>query len=249
MANLVEHMMINKWDDDINEAITSVGGETYGSSGLPDYADIIKTQLVAKNTAGEGVYQDFLFIDEQNQTSAYPWDGEATDSTIAVQAKTIAQSIKELFDTMALTERFQVLLVDELPKSEINLSAVYLVQSKCDCGASVKENTYTGCYYVKTGKSVKKIEIPEFEVNLNELFYITRAEYEAGSSNIQQIEETLRKKFGKYWEDGEFTLEKEIEDILKNVDQKFIEQEEKFDQKYMNINDALTEEELNNILK
>jgi hypothetical protein len=49
MANLAEHVMMNKWDDDINNAIISVGGKTEGSSGLPDYANIIRNQLISKD--------------------------------------------------------------------------------------------------------------------------------------------------------------------------------------------------------
>lgn len=49
MADLTEHVIINKWDNDINSAIVSVGGDTEGASGLPDYASIIREQLIAKN--------------------------------------------------------------------------------------------------------------------------------------------------------------------------------------------------------
>ena len=55
MAGLTEHVLLNKWDDDINEAITAVGGDTSKSSGLPDYSKIIRTQLVANNAIGEGI--------------------------------------------------------------------------------------------------------------------------------------------------------------------------------------------------
>lgn len=48
MANLTEHVILNKWDNDINDAIVSVGGNTQGSAGLPDYAKIIREQLVAR---------------------------------------------------------------------------------------------------------------------------------------------------------------------------------------------------------
>lgn len=210
--------MLNKWDDDINEAIKYVGGNTYGSSGLPDYAGIIRSQLVANNAIGEGIYQDFLFVNDKNETSSYPWEGEATDSTNAVQASTIAASIKEVFNIMALTERFNVLLVDELPKGEINLSAIYLVRSKCECG-DIEENTYTGCYYVKTGKTIKKVDIPEFKINLDELFYLTRAEYDAGLSDyVKEIEDLLRQKFGKYWDDEDFALDKMLDQIVADIE-------------------------------
>ena len=224
MGNLTEHVMINKWDDDINSAITFVGGNTYNSEGLPDYADIIRTQLIANSAIGEGIYQDFLYVNKDNQTSIYPWEGEPTQSTNAIQSSVVAESIKVLYDTMALTERFTVLLVDEFPKEEINLSAIYLVRAKCDCeihgDGEVIPNTYTGCYYVKQGKNLKRVDIPEFTFNLNELFYLTRAEYDAGLSDyVKEIEELLRKKFGKYWDDDGFTLDQAVEEIKVDLQQ------------------------------
>lgn len=222
MGNLTEHVMINKWDDDINSAITDVGGDTYGSEGLPDYADIIRSQLVTNKAVGEGVYQDFLYIDENNQTSIYPWEGDPSQSSNAIQTKVVAESIKVLYDTMASTERFTVLLVDDFPTDEINLSAVYLVRSKCDCDVhndqEIIPNTYTGCYYIKQGKNLKRIDIPEFTFNLNELFYLTRAEYDASLSDyVKEIEDLLRKKFGKYWDDDGFTLDQAVEEIKEDL--------------------------------
>lgn len=222
MGNLTEHVMLDKWDNDINSAITKVGGDTSNSEGLPDYADIIKTQLVSNEAVGKGIYQDFLYVDEENNTSDLPWEGNVTNSTNAVQASTIANSIQQLYNTMALTERFNVLLVDEIPKSEINLSAVYLVRSNCcddpECTCQCKENTYTGCYFIKTGKTIKKIDIPEFEVDLSELFFLTRAEYDANLSNyVKEIEDLLRKKFGKYWDDEGFALDKMIDQIVNEL--------------------------------
>ena len=218
MASLTQHTMINKWDDDINEAITSVGGDTYGSSGLPDYPEIIKTQLVSNEAVGKGIYQDFLYVDDKNQTSPYPWEGEPTNSTNAVQAGVLADSIKQLFDIMASTERFKVYLVDELPKEEIDLSAVYLIRSKCECGDEL-ENHYEGCYYIKTGKtSVKKIDIPEFSLDLSKLFFLTRAEYDAGLSDyVAKIEELLKQKFGKYWDDEGFALDTMLDQMVEDI--------------------------------
>lgn len=220
MANLTKHVMINKWDNDINDAIVAVGGKTYGSGGLPDYADIIRSQLISNSAVGEGIYQDFLYVDENNQLSIHPWDGTPTDSTNAVQSKVVAEAFATLYDTMALTERFQVLLVDEFPTSEVNLSAVYLVRKKCECGdeectCACNENTYQGCYYVKSGKKLKKVDIPDFELDLSSLFFLTRAEYDANLSNyVHEIEEMLRKKFGKYWDDEGFALDEVIDNVI-----------------------------------
>lgn len=218
MASLTEHVLLNKWDDDINEAITAVGGDTSKSSGLPDYSKIIRTQLAANNIIGEGIFQDFLFTN-QDGVSFDPAD-QPTESTNAPQSKVVAEAIHSLYEVMARTERYNVLLVDDFPKGEINLSAIYLVRAKDD-DDQIKENTYNGCYYLKSGKQIKRIDIPEFTYDLSELFYLTRAEYDASLPDyVKMIENTLRKKFGKYWKDDNFTLDNAVEEIQKELEAK-----------------------------
>ena len=148
---------------------------------------------------------------------------------------------------MKSTERFKVLLVDELPKSEIDLSAVYLIKESCDCEL---EHAYSGCYYIKVGKGLKKIDIPEFKIDLNNLFYLTRAEYDSNLPNyIKNIEQQLKKKFGKYWEDDNFSLETlidEIENELKWITEGYLEElnkkiDEKIDNKFIEVDDKILE--------
>lgn len=47
MAGLLEHVMINKLGDDLDEAITLVGGNTSGVTNIMQYPLIIKDQLTA----------------------------------------------------------------------------------------------------------------------------------------------------------------------------------------------------------
>jgi hypothetical protein len=231
MADLTKYVMINKWDDDINVAIQSVGGNTEGSSGLSDYANIIETQLVSRSI-GDRIYQDFLFVDDNNQTSNYPWEGEPTTSINATQSTAVADSINQLYKTMATTERFNVLLVDKIPTDEINLSAVYLLKS------TPNKNLYNGCYFIKAGKQIKKIDIPEFELNLNELFFLTRSEYNSDLSNyLSVVEELLKKKFGQYWQNDNFNLYETINELK-------LELSQEIDAKFNIIN-----EELQNYIK
>lgn len=239
MAGLTEHVLLNKWDDDINEAITAVGGDTSKSSGLPDYSKIIRTQLVSNNAIGEGIFQDFLFTN-QDGISFDPED-QPTESTNAPQSKVVAEAIHSLYEVMAHTERHTVLLVDDFPKGEINLSAVYLVRAKDDSDQT-KENTYNGCYYLKSGKQIKRIDIPEFTYDLNELFYLTRAEYDVGLSDyVKEIEDILRKKFGKYWDDDGFTLDGAVAEIQKELEAKtqeiLVRSEEKINQAISSIDE------------
>lgn len=54
MANLLEHVMINKLGDDLGEAITEVGGDVSGIDNIMDYPEYIKNNLTA-GTPGESV--------------------------------------------------------------------------------------------------------------------------------------------------------------------------------------------------
>ena len=47
MANLIEHVMLNKFTDELDEAITFVGGDTSKVSHFSEYPEVIKAQLVA----------------------------------------------------------------------------------------------------------------------------------------------------------------------------------------------------------
>ena len=47
------------------------------------------------------------------------------------------------------------------------------------------------------------------------MFFLTRAEYDAGLSDyVKAIEELLRKKFGKYWDEEGFTLEEALDQVV-----------------------------------
>lgn len=223
MSDLLGHVVINKWDDEINGAIQEVGGDTSESSGLPDYAHIIRNQLISNRAVGKGIYQEWLFGDKEGEGNI--WE-TPTDSTNAPQSKVVAQSIHKLYTTMALTERHMVLLVDEFPRTEINLNAVYLVKAKCGCeihdDGEFVPNTYKACYYIKQGKKVKRVEIPEFEIDLSKLFYLTREEYDAGLGEyVRAMEDLLRQKFGKYWDDEGFALDEVLDNIVAEIQADF----------------------------
>ena len=53
MASLTEHVMINKLGDDLDEAITFVGGDTSNVSHIMQYPQIIREQLSANNIHGD----------------------------------------------------------------------------------------------------------------------------------------------------------------------------------------------------
>lgn len=53
MASLTEHVMINKLGDDLDDAITFVGGDTSNVSHIMQYPQIIREQLSASNIHGD----------------------------------------------------------------------------------------------------------------------------------------------------------------------------------------------------
>jgi DNA anti-recombination protein RmuC len=101
-----------------------------------------------------------------------------------------------------------------------------LVKSKCGCeihdDGEYIPNTYKACYYIKEGKKVKRVEIPEFEIDLSKLFYLTREEYDAGLGEyVRAMEDLLRQKFGKYWDDEGFALDEVLDNIVAEIQADF----------------------------
>lgn len=102
MANLTEHVIINKLNKDINTAILAVGGDTTNADGLPHYSQVIRDQLISKNVAGvisfKGVFDsleevdnptkgDFVIVGEIEYVYFDKWIelGNATAAMSAIQ--------------------------------------------------------------------------------------------------------------------------------------------------------------------
>lgn len=124
MANLVEYSLLNGVDNDLNAAIQAVGGNTDEAVGVVDLAPVIRSQLVSNKAVGEGIYDNWLFGTPDTNTIFE----EPTGSTNAVQAKTVAESIKEVYETMINSHKSLVYIVNKLPETEKSLSAIYLLK-------------------------------------------------------------------------------------------------------------------------
>jgi hypothetical protein len=124
MASLVEYSILNGINNDLADAIESSGGDHSSAVGVVDLANIIRNQLISNRAVGEGIYDDWLFGSKETNNI---WEAP-TESTNAVQAKIIANSISNLYNLMIKTERFFVHLVDKIPTSEISLSSIYLLK-------------------------------------------------------------------------------------------------------------------------
>lgn len=100
MASLTEHVIINKLNDDINNAIKIIGGDVSNARGLQDYPDIIISQLISKDLAGllyfKGVFEgleeivdpkngDIVIVGEKEYVYYNEWL-ELGDTTVAMSA-------------------------------------------------------------------------------------------------------------------------------------------------------------------
>jgi hypothetical protein len=78
MAGLLEHVMINKLGDDLDEAITFVGGDTSNVSHISEYPKVIKQQLTqgAALTIHEMIIpgESKLIISSNTGTDSYSTD-------------------------------------------------------------------------------------------------------------------------------------------------------------------------------
>jgi hypothetical protein len=81
MAGLLEHVMINKLGDDLDEAITFVGGDTSNVSHISEYPKVIKQQLTqgASLTIHEMIIpgESKLIISSNTGTDSYSTDYSA----------------------------------------------------------------------------------------------------------------------------------------------------------------------------
>lgn len=102
--NLMDHVMMNKLDDELSEAIQSVGGDVSKAKGPWDYAEIIKSQLSAKGNSGSFPSMDIklgpgLKIEEVNNEKYILATSEAlTTCTINPPTDDDMQSIGEVIN-------------------------------------------------------------------------------------------------------------------------------------------------------
>ena len=89
---------------------------------------------------------------------------------------------------------------------------------------------YSAYHYVKENGSVKQVDLGDIDLNINQLFYITRDEFLENSlrqdNYIEAIQDTLRNQLGKYLEDNSISLEDtilELQQKLNNIDIKIEE--------------------------
>jgi hypothetical protein len=130
MSNLVNHVLMNKLDDELNEAIKEVGGDTSGATGPWDYPAIIKEQLEAKGsgTGGGEISIDLkagpgIIIKEfQGQKFICSTSGALTTGALNPPSGSYKQPVSEVIEAgTPVQEVFEALFYKILPK----MSSVY----------------------------------------------------------------------------------------------------------------------------
>lgn len=134
MAELIEYAILNGVDKDLTKSIEYAGGDPTSAVGVVDLASVVKSQLIAKDAIGKGIYDEWLFGSPETN---YVYE-EPTTSTNAAQATAIANSIKEVYDLMNNKHKSIVYVVDKLPETQKSLSALYLLRNLIEEPTSIK---------------------------------------------------------------------------------------------------------------
>lgn len=128
MSNLVNHVLMNKLDDELNEAIKEVGGDTSGATGPWDYPAIIKEQLGAKGSCGGEISIDLkagpgIIIKEiEGQKFICGTSGVLTTGALNPPSGSYKQPVSEVIEAgTPVQEVFEALFYKILPK----MSSVY----------------------------------------------------------------------------------------------------------------------------
>ena len=123
MSNLVNHVLMNKLDDELNKAINEVGGDTSGAKGPWDYPAIIKEQLGAKGMsvdlkAGPGI----VIRDFHGQKFICSTSGALTTGALNPPSGSYGQPVSDVIEAgTPVQEVFEALFYKILPK----MSSVY----------------------------------------------------------------------------------------------------------------------------
>ena len=129
MSNLVNHVFMNKLDDELNEAIKEVGGDTSGATGPWDYPAIIKEQLEAKGSGGGGEISidlkagpGIIIKEFQGQKFICSTSGALTTGALNPPSGSYKQPVSEVIEAgTPVQEVFEALFYKILPK----MSSVY----------------------------------------------------------------------------------------------------------------------------
>ena len=190
MASLLEHVMINKLSDELNEAITSVGGDTSSASGPNDYPGIIRDQLTLKGGTSEvGVLKEGDGITVEKISGGYQISSNS--NSILISDLNIPHNIDDDSNIdiipagTTIQKTFETLFEDILPTLPSIISGD-VIKASIDGTDNYKNPNFPGIG-VKSGLEPQELYIRIFIASQQEPIYID-CSLLGGSGSIATIE-------------------------------------------------------------
>lgn len=146
MSNLVDHVLMNKLDDELNKAINDVGGDTSSARGPWDYPQIIKEQLGSKNAAVDLVAGPGIVIREhKGKKFICGTSGALTTGALNPPAGSYKQPISEVIEAgTPIQEVFEALFYKILPRMSSVYKGDIIKSDKFGSDRYNEEDTRTG---------------------------------------------------------------------------------------------------------
>ena len=189
MADLIEHVMINKLGDDLDDAITTVGGDTSGVSHIMQYPSIIREQLSAQGITNidkfllEGdsciIKADENGYDEYNTDYAQGTKTGLNPNTLYIRICTAVKNIEPVYiDLTPVTQLIGEggesgnIDIDEIINNVINsiqMQNNYVSNQKFDTLESNVTNLETTVNGFETDITTLESNVTNLETAVNEL--------------------------------------------------------------------------------
>ena len=128
-------------------------------------------------------------------------EGEATTSTNAPTAKSVAEAIVQLRSDVTAIPKFKIQVVSELPTSEISLTTVYLL---ANAGTTGEQDVYSEYIYVDTdnnGTGDQWEKLGEVKVDMTQYYTKTEADalHEEHRTALNQLDKDLHDTLKLYY--------------------------------------------------
>ena len=204
MADLIEHVMINKLGDDLDSAITTVGGDTSGVSHIMQYPSIIREQLSAQGVTNidkfllEGdsciIKADENGYDEYNTDYAQGTKTGLNPNTLYIRICTAVKDIEPVYiDLTPVTQLIGEggeggnIDIDEIINNVINSTQMqnnYVSNQKFDTLETNVTNLETTVNEFETDITTLETNVTNLETTVNE-FGTDITTLEANVTNLE----------------------------------------------------------------
>lgn len=192
--NLMSHVLMNKLDDDLSDAIVSVGGDVSNAKGPWDYPNIIKTQLSANG--GQGTPTVNIKIGDGLEIVNVNGEQRIISTTDAVSVRPLdmPSCTCDCDDDIPAGTSVQVILerlfTDILPKIPIDRGDIIK--------ASKDGSDQYGCGNTKTGLIPNGTYLRLFNSGQHEPIYIVFSGHDIVNSEIEDLPSTPTPEYKEY---------------------------------------------------